>query len=153
MCWGVDPDTLMGTCIAFCAGSEANPICEQACHACVIGGESVVIPCLPECDPLMPACGQGSCVPWGGTYICVPDASERGGAPGDPCDFLNDCDAGSFCASPGCRGGSGCCAAFCDPLAADPCPGMPDDVECVPLDDGGGSKCTGGPVGGCLVPR
>jgi Ca-activated chloride channel family protein len=46
MCWEPD-ESLAGTCIAFCAGSEANPSCPPESW-CFIGYEGVVHVCLPD---------------------------------------------------------------------------------------------------------
>ena len=50
MCWDVDPDTNAGTCVAFCGGSEANPICDEGL-TCMSGYLGTVNVCVPTCDP------------------------------------------------------------------------------------------------------
>ena len=54
---------------------------------------------LGVCNPLDPmACEDGTgCYAVGDLFHCAPDASADGGAPGDPCEFINACDPGSFC--------------------------------------------------------
>ncbi len=136
MCRNLDPDTNMGECVAFCHGSEAQPLCEDPCTHCNIFAEGTLILCLPECDPVAQNCSEGQgCYPSYGNFACAPDASGTEGAIGDPCEFLNVCDAGNFCADaeivPACEG-SGCCAPFCDPAGPDPCPGLLFATTCVP---------------------
>jgi len=157
MCWNVDPDTLMGECIAFCGGSRANPTCADPCTRCHITGDGVLIPCLPTCDPIAQDCGAGqACYPVDDTFACAPDASEENGALGDDCEFINVCDPGLFCANPDsvpdCAGAVGCCAAFCNVSAEDPCAGIPG-VECIPWDEQEEPGCVSGVVGGCLLPE
>jgi hypothetical protein len=159
MCWDVDPDTLVGECVAFCSGSEANPTCEDPCTHCAINGDGILIICLPACDPLLQDCYEGgACYPENETFSCSPDAGGDMGALGEPCEFINVCDPGLFCASPesapSCGGPTGCCASFCDALAEDPCAAMPAGVECIPFfAEGEGPPCFSGVVGGCLLPE
>jgi hypothetical protein len=158
MCWNVDPDTLMGTCVGFCSGSEANPTCDDPCKFCPITSDGVLILCLRRCDPLAQDCGEGQgCYLLNDEFGCAPDASAEMGALGEGCEFVNACDPGLFCANaeavPDCVG-IGCCAAFCDALAADACEGMPAGVECIPLfEDGQRPECGSGVAGGCLLPQ
>jgi len=120
MCWDVDPETNEGTCVEQCSCSPETPICETANTTCTIANDGVIALCLPVCNPLdAAACpdGQG-CVPIGDLFGCAPDASGQLGAAGDPCEYLNACDPGLFCAAaasvPNCGGGSpGCCSSFC----------------------------------------
>ncbi len=157
MCWNVDPETLMGTCVAFCTGSEANPICENACESCTITGDGVPINCLPECDPLAQDCGEGQgCYPTSETFSCVPDAGGADGALGDECEFLNVCDPGLVCGAPewvpGCRG-AGCCTLLCNVLEENACALAFDGAECIPwYEDGGEPGCSVGEVGVCMLP-
>jgi len=150
MCWDVDPRTNMGVCIGFCMGSEANPVCEDPSAQCSITGAGVLIICLPFCDPLLQDCAEGSaCYPDNDGFDCAPDASGEAGAAGDPCEYLNVCDPGLFCAEaptvPGCRG-LGCCMPFCD-LSAPMCPLL---TECVPWYDDGQAPPGFEDVGGCM---
>jgi hypothetical protein len=140
MCWYVDLDTNEGTCVPFCTGNEAHPGCDDPCDQCTLTASGVLILCLPTCDPIAQDCpaGQG-CYGSSNSFLCIAGAGDA--SPGEPCEYINHCEAGSFCASaglvPGCRGGSGCCASFCDMTAIDPCPGAGPDVECVPWFEGG----------------
>jgi hypothetical protein len=67
--------------------------------------------CLPDCDALTQNClpGEGCYLVEGGA-ICADVAG--GGAPGDACKFLNECDAGAGCFDDGV--GAGRCLAYCD---------------------------------------
>jgi len=97
------------------------------------------------------------CVPgWGSEFFCVFDASGDAGAAGDPCEFVNACNPGLFCASvdyvPDCEGNIGCCTPFCDLLAADPCPGAVPEVECIPWFEEGQAPPGYETLGVCGVP-
>ncbi|MEZ4385606.1 MAG: hypothetical protein R3A79_30085 [Nannocystaceae bacterium] len=130
LCWGGAGNE--GTCVPFCA--EGSPYCSDAyecawCQDCALGI------CMPLCNPLdAEACPEGTlCVPNNGALSCVNDGGgEMPGAYGDPCEFLNVCDPGLFCADasyvPKCQG-AGCCASFCD-LSDPQCPDLPD-VTCL----------------------
>ncbi|HWB78686.1 MAG TPA: ribulose phosphate epimerase [Nannocystaceae bacterium] len=159
MCWSVDPETLMGYCVPFCSGSEANPVCEHPCDDCVITGAGIPTPCLPRCDPIAQSCDDDdACYPVNDSFACAPDASGELGALGDPCEYINVCAPGLFCANresvPDCVGSSGCCAPFCDAAAADVCDMILPGTSCVPwYEDGmqpGG--CTTSIVGACVLP-
>ena len=140
MCWNVDPETNQGTCVPFCEGDEANPLCSDPDNGCSISNDGTLILCLPFCDPLLQDCTEGeACYPEAGGFICSPDASGPDlGAYGDPCEFLNVCDPGFWCADaasvPGCAGSAGCCSAFCDfseAMADQSCPGFDQGQSCV----------------------
>jgi hypothetical protein len=136
-CFFVDPDTLQGTCMPFCGGSENAPICDDVDTTCAITNEGTITLCLPTCDPLGDDCGAlEGC--WGyETFFCFPDHSEDTGAYGDACAALNECDAGLVCGDadfvPGCVDQS-CCTPYCNLADADPdatCPGYADGQVCV----------------------
>ncbi|MEZ4448398.1 MAG: hypothetical protein R3B09_02885 [Nannocystaceae bacterium] len=145
MCWAVDSETNMGTCVALCTCSYEQPICTVPNTTCTISNGGSLVLCLPVCDPLDPAsCGAGEvCVSGGNEYFqCVVDASGSGGATGDPCEYVNACDPGHSCVEsglvPGCQGGIGCCAAFCD-ISSPSCTG---GTECVAwFEQGQAPKC------------
>jgi hypothetical protein len=158
MCWNVDPGTLQGTCHAFCTGSENNPTCDDACSVCALSGEGVLTLCIPTCDPLAQDCGDGlGCyAAYGDEFLCVFDASVKGGAPGDPCEFVNVCDPGTTCLPsellPACEA-IGCCSPFCTVGDATPCAAIPG-TECVPFfEDGFGPTCGPSNVGVCSIPE
>lgn len=119
MCWGVDPVTLQGECVAHCGGDRANPVCGDADALCVFHNGGALVVCLPSCNPLAPACDANeTCIPEpSGAWACVPSITTSA-ADGDPCQFGNVCGPGSVCASPSavpdCEGALGCCAPTCD---------------------------------------
>ncbi len=134
MCFGADEITLESICSGFCAGAPDNPICEDPNALCIMTGDSVAAPCLASCDPLLPMCAQDhGCYPFAGSFICIPDSSGNGGAPGDPCEFIDACEAGTACVSnehvPGCQP-IGCCSSYC--LLGDPQPGCLPGQTCEP---------------------
>lgn len=158
MCWDVDPETNMGTCVAFCSGSEANPVCDDPNTTCSIANNGVLILCLPNCDPLLQDCADGqACYPINEFFVCAPDASGEMGLYGDPCEFLNVCDPGLFCANadvvPGCAGSLGCCSEFCD--LSDPnasCMGAGGGQMCTPWYEEGQAPPGYEDVGACAIP-
>ncbi len=160
MCWDVDPETNMGTCAAFCMGSEANPVCEDPNTSCVIANEGVLILCLPNCDPLLQDCAEGqACYPIDDGFACAPDAGGEMGLFGEPCEFINVCDPGLFCANadavPDCAGSSGCCSAFCDltdEMAGAACPGAAGGQDCVAWYEEGQAPPGFEDVGACAIP-
>ena len=122
MCWDVDPETLEGTCVAFCTGSEDAPECPPTDY-CMIANEGVLILCLPVCDPLAGDCeGDDICRHQSGlAWICLPPAGDLAGY-GEPCTNTFECGAGLHCASSMQMEGigacslaePGCCTNFCD---------------------------------------
>ncbi|HWB80595.1 MAG TPA: ribulose phosphate epimerase [Nannocystaceae bacterium] len=159
MCWDVDENN-MGTCVPFCMGTEANPVCEDPNTSCTIANEGTLILCLPNCDPLLQDCTEGNaCYPVDDAFVCGPDASGEMGLFGDACEFINVCDPGLFCANadivPNCAGASGCCSSFCDltdPDATANCPGNAGGQECVPWYEEGQAPPGFDDVGACGIP-
>ncbi len=125
MCWDLDPDTLIGTCIGLCDGSPRAPTCAEPKTFCAVSGEGVLILCLPTCDPLASDCPEGQ--------VCVHDGQDQfacatgfPGAVGAPCEFINTCDPGLACVAsslvPDCDpAATGCCSPYCS-LSAPVCP-------------------------------
>ena len=156
MCWDVDPKTNEGTCVAFCQGDEANPICEDPDTQCE--GRDILL-CLPLCCPLEQNCPAGhACYPINEDFSCGPDASGDLGAFGDPCEFINVCDPGLMCLDAGsvppglpCEGASGCCTAFCA-LGSDSCSELHPALECVPWFEDGAAPPGFELTGACVVP-
>ncbi len=143
ICWGVDPETLAGTCVAMCSGSENEPVCDDGL-GCVRGFDGNVIVCLPPCDPLTPSCGASEACMFTGndepfaTFACLPVPPFVAGGDGEPCDGaeLQRCDSGLVCAPgehvPGCAEAE-CCTRL--GVAAQN-PTCPDDAQsCLPLDE------------------
>jgi hypothetical protein len=151
----VDPDTLTGTCVGMCRGTEVTPVCERVCDVCLLAG--VVDVCVPACDPLAPSCADGhGCVPARGDFACVPLVTSTG-ALGEPCALLNDCAEGLACLStayvPDCRGGVGCCGRYCDLSASDDCDADVPGTVCLGVsDEPPSSACVPGNVGVCALP-
>ncbi len=157
MCWGVDAKTNIGVCVEMCGCTELTPTCDTPNTACSISNGGVIALCLGVCNPLDPdACDAGEgCYASGSLFQCANDASGELGTPGDPCEFLNVCDPGSYCGMPsfvpgGCGGSTGCCTALCDPSDG------PEQClagqSCVPFYDEGGApdECLG-QVGVCVA--
>lgn len=127
LCWDVDPDSLQGTCVALCTGSEADPQCEGPTE-CLFANDGSLILCLPTCDPLAPdACPAGhACVPSYDAFVCAPSPGPAGsGVPCEPSEIPSACGPGSICAPaelvPSCGDmESGCCTPACS-VQADPC--------------------------------
>ncbi len=132
MCWNVSAENV-GYCVEQCTGTEANPTCLDT--VCTYFSNPLWL-CLPTCDPLLQDCpGTDVCVPVGGEFVCVLDASGDGGVEGDPCEYVNSCDKGLACmntsvSSDQCDpNASGCCMPFCEfPDEGDTCKG---GTQCV----------------------
>jgi hypothetical protein len=160
MCWNVDPDTNHGTCVAFCRGWPGAPVCEDPSTSCAISNEGVLILCLPDCDPLTQDCADSEgCYPIAGRFLCMPDAGGDTGAYAEPCEYINVCDPGLYCAEhdavPECRSGTGCCSAFCDLDAEDPdasCPDVAAGQVCLPFFPLGASPPGSTRMGACAMP-
>jgi hypothetical protein len=159
MCWGVDPETNQGSCVAFCMGSENNPVCDDPTTACSIANEGTLVLCLPTCDPVDQTCRDGEGC-WGidDDFVCAPDASGEMGMYGDACEYLNACDPGLFCALadavPGCTA-PGCCSEYCDLTEDEPganCSGAAMGQECLPAFEEGESPPGYNHVGVCAIP-
>jgi hypothetical protein len=160
MCWNADPETNIGTCVANCQGSAADPVCADPTTFCVIENEGSLNLCLPMCDPLVQDCTDGeACYPIDDYFVCAPDASGGMGFYGQECNFINVCQPGLYCAPPelvpDCAGGFGCCSPFCDvsdPLSSAACPGSADGQECVPWYAEGEAPPGFEDVGACGIP-
>lgn len=155
MCYYVDSDTNEGICVGFCEGTPQAPTCDTG-YICTIVNDGVLTLCRPECDPLLQDCdGSAACLPATGSegFTCIVDASGKNGAFGDPCEFINACDPGLFCATaeavPGCAGATGCCSEFCD-LSDPMCTDV--DQECVPWFEEGAVPPGYESVGACALP-
>lgn len=126
ICFGVDADTMTGTCVGMCTGSEDNPSCPGDLN-CSISNMGVLILCLDGCDPLTDSCASDEvCVLNGGSFVCVIDASGTEGQQNDGCEFLNACDPGLACLDPSsvstCQQNLiGCCTEWCDVNVAGTC--------------------------------
>ncbi len=141
MCWDVKPDTMKGTCVAQCKGSQEAPEC-SADTTCFVSNDGVLNLCLPACDPLAQDCAsENLCIPNPNDqqrFTCVLDASGDEGQAFDPCEFINACDKGLLCAQPALGSecdpqAIGCCLPFCDLSEMVDCPGA--NQECLPWYD------------------
>ena len=157
MCWNVNGETNMGVCVGFCEGNEANPICPDPEQGCSITNNGVLILCLPFCDPLLQDCAEGeACYPEPNGFFCSPDAGGEEGAFGDPCEYLNVCDPGLWCADatsvPDCAGSTGCCSEYCDTSDPDAvCMGV--GQMCTPFYEEGQAPPGYETVGVCVIPQ
>ena len=117
MCWDLDPATGLGTCHAMVLGGEDNPMCANAIDVEWLGDSLLLSLCLPGCDPLAPDCPPGDgCYAGLGSFACLPTVPRDAGF-AEPCEWDNECEAGSACIEadvPGCDGEPGCCSPFCD---------------------------------------
>ena len=162
MCWGGDPDTGLGICVAFCVGSIDAYSCASADKICDISNNGTLPLCLPSCDPLAPDCpGEEVCIPLtdGTGFSCNP-SSGGGMAPnGTPCNYINDCNAGLVCAdaavNPACdSSASGCCTEVCALDAAEnTCAGAADGQVCEPFYEAGTVPPGYENVGLCAIPQ
>lgn len=140
MCYNVSAETNTGTCFELCGGNADDPTCDDG--ICAIYNDGNLPLCLEECDPLLQDCTAQLCLasPSANGFVCILDSLPGSvGDYGAPCEFVNTCDPGYFCAVPdivaGCLNASGCCAEFCDLSLPDPtsqCTGAPQGEECQP---------------------
>lgn len=160
MCWNVDENG-QGTCEDMCTGSSDNPICEDPDDACSIANNGAIVLCLSACDPITQDCGVENevCYPINEDWVCAPDASGDLGAHGDPCEFINACDAGAVCigaeAFTECQGSIGCCSTVCeldDPDADSACVGLDPGQACEPWYTEGMAPPDYETVGVCALP-
>ncbi len=108
-------------------------------------------------DPRLQDCGDGDgCYPTPNSFGCAPDGGGDMGGLGEPCEFINVCDPGLFCANPevvpACND-AGCCAPYCDVSATDDCDAVLPGIACVPWYEEGQepNSCFRG-VGACVLP-
>lgn len=154
MCWDFVryPE---GVCVAFCTGSRTDPGCADPGSVCSITGGGLAT-CDPQCDPLDPqTCPEGQgCYPADSTtLICAPDASGDDGGVFDPCDVLNGCAPGSYCADADLVGQCGMGASrCCTPYCALDAPSCPEGTQCLPLFDEGAGPPNSENVGSCGTP-
>lgn len=156
ICWDVDPETALGTCVAQCKGSPDLPDCSaQPGTVCVIGFDGVVNLCLPACDPLLQDCPIGqTCLQDSFGFECAPDLSGEQGGPFTPCVDGQACDPGLVCLVAGAaseceQDAAGCCLPFCD-LEEPACPGA--GQQCVPWYEPGEAPAGYEDVGACALP-
>lgn len=152
MCVDVDFETLLGTCIELCRCGLDGGDCDGG-YACMPLG--IASTCTALCNPFEDDCRAGdACYPVDEGLICAPDISGDQGQAGDPCDFINACDPGLYCALselvPDCAGAGGCCTSFCD-LTQGSAVCLPGQ-SCVPFFEGGAPDPYLDDVGACRLP-
>lgn len=160
ICWDVDPATNQGTCAAMCDGFLPNPICAEGTD-CLLVRASVLAVCLPTCEPLADACGEGhACLPSFSGFACMWMGLSENVAVGGSCDDVYDCQPGLVCvgltstaSEETCYPGTdpGVCVPYCDLSAPDPtvvCPN-PSDV-CLPYAEEGSLPPRYEDVGLCM---
>ena len=141
MCYNVNAQTNMGTCTELCGGSSDAPTCEDGLCAAYNDGNLPL--CLTDCDPLLQDCGpEQLCLasPSANGFVCILDSLPGSdGGYGAPCQYVNTCDPGFFCAVQnvvaGCFNPTGCCEEFCDITQPNPdsqCTGAPGGEQCQP---------------------
>ncbi len=155
MCWDVDDETELGTCLAMCGDHPKAEICAQGSLCGFIDRSSGLGLCFDMCDPLAQDCpGDDLCIPSGESWICVLNASGEAGHFGDPCEYANACKPGLYCLNPeyveGCQA-AGCCTPFCDTSEANMCPG--GTQECIPWYEEGMAPPGNEDIGICGVPQ
>lgn len=161
MCFYVDPKTNTGNCVGMCLGTPDAPQCDPN-QLCSNTNDGVLTLCFPECDPLLQDCVEGgTCVFAYGSegFGCSLDASGSAGLAGEPCEYINVCALGLFCADaatvPNCAGAIGCCSEYCDLTAPDPsaaCTFAADGQECLPWFEEGTAPPDYEHVGACVLP-
>ena len=158
MCWSGDLDDKTGTCFPMCSGPPESPSCAPG-SVCTISDDSVLILCLPSCDPLAQDCPNGDlCInnpqdPL--SFVCVLDAGGDEGQVFDPCEFANACDPGLLCLIPELAAecdpqALGCCLPFCDLSLPNACPGQ--GQQCLPWFEQGQAPPGLENVGVCGIP-
>ena len=104
-------------------------------RSCVVYNDGSLPICLGSCDPLVQDCpeGQACYSSAGDLFVCFKESAMPGeGMPGDECQYVNQCQEGSFCANAmiveGCPPESnGCCTPYCAISEGDmPCQPMED---------------------------
>lgn len=119
LCWNVDLETNMGTCVALCTGDEGNPMCDNPDDTCSLHDPLAL--CLPSCDPLIQDCPIDQvCHPSNdhseSLWVCSREAAGDLGNYGDACEYFNVCNPGLVCladAVPDCEGANQCCTEIC----------------------------------------
>ena len=163
MCYSLDPDTGIGTCIEMCVGSPDNAGCPITGWRCRQYASGVLNLCMPNCTPVPEACPACVDCPDGETcvaayegdtldrFICFPPAAE--GITGEYCECANCCADGLMCTDaatygPGCEYDL-CCTEYCDITDLTfTCAGP--DQQCVALFEPTDPYYAN--VGACMVP-
>lgn len=129
LCFWVDPDTLVGECVAYCDPETSESACPRGtrCHS---WEPENMAACLPDCDPLNTACSNAGCVPTRQGFACLPQQL-GGDTPFELCEVTNGCAPGQSCVDakrlPACTWDR-CCSPYCDLRL----PTCPEGTTCVP---------------------
>jgi hypothetical protein len=159
MCWNVD-ELGTGTCEDMCSGSLEAPICEDPEDFCATANLGVVALCLRACHPLLQDCAvQGeACYPQDDEWACAPDAGDKTGEHGGPCEYINACVWGNACidaaAFSSCASATGCCSTLCDledENADAMCQALDPAQTCEPWYAEGQAPVGYGNVGVCMI--
>jgi hypothetical protein len=150
MCFFVDHDTNVGTCVSFCMGNEDNPICQDPATICASEFDGVLPLCLPACDPLLQDCERGGCYATPDRdFACAPTFGIGLGA-GQTCGHEWECAPGYTCHDgtevPDCVG-ERCCAPLCDITV----PGQCEELTCEAWFIEGQSPGQDPPYGVCVL--
>jgi hypothetical protein len=120
ICWNVDEDTGVGTCIPLCGNAPHDPSCPIGTD-CVFADVMDAAFCLPACDPFADSCALGyRCTKVGDALACMPSAPASVGLE-QPCMVPSQCEDTLACID-------GACVALCN-LDAPVCP--PELPTCV----------------------
>lgn len=129
LCWQIDFENEMGTCLARCSGTADRPVCPDPGTRCLTSGDSVAV-CVAVCDPVLQDCGgsEACYISSDGFPLCAQNASGGKAPAGTECEFLNACNEGLTCIGatnvPDCMG-TNCCSPFCDLDMPDACDVLP----------------------------
>lgn len=155
ICLLTDDDGKGGACVEFCDASDQCPITNANC---VVYNDGSLPICLASCDPLIQDCpeGQACYSSAGDLFVCFKESAMPGeGMPGDQCQYVNQCQEGSFCAGAmavaNCPPEStGCCTPYCPVSEGDgPCQAT---EQCVFFFEEGSAPPGYENVGVCAIP-
>lgn len=156
ICLLTDDDGNGGACVEFC---DTNDQCNMSAANCVVYNDGSLPICLSSCDPLVQDCpgGQACYSSAGDLFVCFKESAMPGeGMPGDQCQYVNQCQQGSFCANAmavaGCPPESnGCCTPYC-PVSEGSAP-CQDTEECLAFFAEGMAPPGYENVGVCAIPE
>jgi len=156
ICLLTDNDGFGGVCVEFC---NTNQECPESDGNCAIYNDGSLPICLITCDPLLQDCpeGQGCYNSAGDDFVCYKYSGEGGeGAPGDECNYVNQCQPGTICLAPdsveGCGAEAGCCSPYCDLDEPNPSEGCNPTEECTPYFEEGAAPPGLENLGVCAIP-
>jgi hypothetical protein len=152
-CWDVmDVDgAQVGVCTPFCTGTADDPVCPPD-TSCLNANDGSINLCVATCDPLLQDCGSGLACFWANNgFNCIFTTQDI--PMGEPCGFINDCQAGLGCLTaevlPNCNG-SACCGSWCSISEGAACLQM--GTECSAFFEEGMAPPGYEDVGVCILP-